>query len=120
LVMTHRSDCSGNQPDTYGKRIARDGSGNLYVASGTNPKGAYPDIYINRLVPSASQRGDANADLAVNVGDVIYIINFVFKGAPAPTINERGDANCDQMTNVADAVYLINYVFKSGTPPRCL
>jgi hypothetical protein len=120
LIMTHRSDCPGSRPDTYGKKIARDGSGNLYVVSGTNPQGASPDIYVNRLSPSASARGDANADLAVNVGDVIYIINYVFKGAPAPTINEHGDANCDQMTNVADAVYLINYVFKSGTPPRCL
>lgn len=120
LIMTHRSDSPGSHPDTYGKRLVRDGGGNLYVASGTNPKGVYPDIYINRLVPSASQRGDANADMTVNVGDVIYIINYVFKAATAPAINEHGDANCDQMTNVADAVYLINYVFKGGTPPRCL
>jgi hypothetical protein len=63
--------------------------------------------------------GDANNDGQVNVGDAVYMINFVFKGGPAPKPYPicSGDANCDCLANVGDAVYLINYVFKGGPPP---
>jgi len=63
--------------------------------------------------------GDANGDATVNVGDAVYIINYVFKGgAPPPNLNE-GDANGDCGVNVGDAVYLINYIFKGGPEPVC-
>jgi len=63
--------------------------------------------------------GDANADANVNVGDAVYIINYVFKGgAPPPNLNE-GDANGDCGVNVGDAVYLISYIFKGGPAPVC-
>ncbi len=61
--------------------------------------------------------GDANGDGAPNVGDAVYLINYVFKGGPAPDPLEAGDANCDGSSNVGDAVYLINFVFKGGPQP---
>jgi hypothetical protein len=61
--------------------------------------------------------GDANADEEVNIADGVFIINYVFKGGPAPDPLESGDANCDGENNVADAVYIINYVFKGGDAP---
>ncbi len=63
--------------------------------------------------------GDANGDEQVNVGDAVYLINFVFNGGPAPNPIESGDENCDGQTNVADAVYLINYIFRDGLGPCC-
>jgi hypothetical protein len=62
--------------------------------------------------------GDANDDAQVNVGDAVYLINFVFKGGPAPAPLCVGDANADDGTNVGDAVYLINFVFKGGPAPK--
>lgn len=61
--------------------------------------------------------GDANSDRQANVGDAVFIVNYVFKGGAAPNPIEAGDANCDAQTNVGDAVYLINYVFKDGPAP---
>jgi hypothetical protein len=63
--------------------------------------------------------GDANADLAFNVADAVYLINYVFKGGPAPVpyATCSGDPNADCAVNVADAVYMINYVFKGGPAP---
>lgn len=63
--------------------------------------------------------GDANRDENIDVADAVYLINYVFKGGPAPDPIEAGDANCDNDSNVADGVFLINYVFKGGPEPVC-
>ncbi len=63
--------------------------------------------------------GDANGDGDVNVGDAVFLINYVFKSGPAPVPLEAGDANWDGDVNVADAVFVINYVFKGGPAPEC-
>ena len=63
--------------------------------------------------------GDANHDGAANVGDAVFLINYVFKGGPEPFYLNEGDANFDCAANVGDAVYLINYVFKGGPGPQC-
>jgi hypothetical protein len=61
--------------------------------------------------------GDANGDGVVNVADVIFLINFIFRNGPAPDPMESGDANGDGTVNIADAVYLIAYIFFGGPPP---
>ncbi|MCP4566859.1 MAG: hypothetical protein GY841_04675 [FCB group bacterium] len=61
--------------------------------------------------------GDANGDEVINVGDAVALINYVFKGGPAPYPLEAGDADCNEAVNVGDAVYLINFVFKGGPEP---
>ncbi|MCP4568294.1 MAG: hypothetical protein GY841_12015 [FCB group bacterium] len=69
------------------------------------------------VVDGEYSRGDANADDDVNVGDAVYVINFIFKGGPPPEPIEAADANCDGKVNVGDAVYLLNFIFKSGPQP---
>ncbi|MCP4570440.1 MAG: VWA domain-containing protein [FCB group bacterium] len=61
--------------------------------------------------------GDANADGTLNVGDAVYLINYIFKNGPTPIPLCIGDANGDGAINVGDAVYMINYVFKGGPSP---
>jgi hypothetical protein len=63
------------------------------------------------------RRGDANSDGLTNVGDVVFLINYIFKGGPAPAFSQLGDASCDAMVNVGDAVYLVNFIFKGGSAP---
>jgi hypothetical protein len=64
--------------------------------------------------------GDANGDEAIDVGDVVYLIAFVFKGGPPPGMLCEGDVNGDGQVNVGDAVYLINWMFRGGPPPVCM
>ncbi len=62
--------------------------------------------------------GDCNGDGNIDVGDVIYLINYLYKMGPAPNPMESGDTNQDGEVNVGDVVYLINYLFKNGPPPE--
>jgi len=63
--------------------------------------------------------GDANGDWLVNVGDAVFLINFIFKGGTRPLYPAwRGNVNGDGNTNVGDVVYLINYIFKNGPAPQ--
>ena len=63
--------------------------------------------------------GDANNDGSVNVGDAVYIVNYVFKGGVAPPCRAEADANADTAVNIGDAVYIINYIFKGGPHTIC-
>ena len=66
---------------------------------------------------AAFRHGDDNADGDVNVSDVIYEINFLFKGGPKPIPPEVGDVNCDNDHSVSDVIYKINFLFKGGPKP---
>jgi hypothetical protein len=61
--------------------------------------------------------GDDNGDGKITVSDVVYEINFLFKGGPAPVPYKAGDVNCDGKETVSDVVYKINYLFKGGPKP---
>ena len=70
--------------------------------------------YVNT---AAFMHADDNADGKITVSDVVYEINYLFKGGPAPLPPEVGDVNCDNKHTVADVVYKINYLFKGGPLP---
>jgi hypothetical protein len=54
----------------------------------------------------------------VVAADIIYLVNFVFKGGASPCpIEAAGNVNCDAGVNAADIIYLVNLVFKSGPGP---
>jgi hypothetical protein len=62
--------------------------------------------------------GDANSDLTVSSADIVYLVNYLFKGGPAPNPLWKGDANGDCTVNISDTVYLVAYLFKGGPPPH--
>lgn len=60
--------------------------------------------------------GDVNFDGAVNVGDVVYLVNHVFKSSSPPVVPNWADVNADCVINVGDIVHITNYIFESGSP----
>ncbi|UCB52662.1 MAG: dockerin type I repeat-containing protein [Candidatus Zixiibacteriota bacterium] len=66
-----------------------------------------------------SDRGDATGDGVVNIADVMYMINYLYRSGPPPASFEAGDANCDDDHSLLDIVFLINYLYKGGPPPGC-
>lgn len=65
------------------------------------------------------QLGDANGDQTVDVGDVVFLVNYLYRNDTAPDPIEAGDANCDGIVNVGDVVYLVSYLYRNGPPPAC-
>lgn len=64
--------------------------------------------------------GDANGNGSVDVGDAIYLLNYLYKGDSPPScdpITDCGDVNLDEVVDIGDAIYLLNYLYKSGPPP---
>ncbi len=70
------------------------------------------DITLERVIV-----GDLYLDREIDVKDVIFLINYLFKSGPALSSLRSGDVNCNEAVDISDLVYLINYIFKSGYPP---
>ena len=61
--------------------------------------------------------GDVNADGVIDIGDVVYLINYLYRFGPAPTPLWVADVNCDGVIELGDEVYLVNYLFYGGPAP---
>jgi hypothetical protein len=68
-------------------------------------------------MPYFDLKGDVNLDMKVSISDVVYLINYLFKGGPAPSFPSLADVDCSGEINVSDVIYLINYLFKGGSAP---
>jgi hypothetical protein len=63
------------------------------------------------------QRGDSNGDSHFDLSDVIYPLNYLFRGGPVPPCLEASNANGDGALDIADPVWALNYLFLDGPPP---
>ena len=63
--------------------------------------------------------GDADNSGSIEISDVIYLINYLFRGGPEPIPWIAGDSNNDNKLTISDVVYLVNYLFKGGPKPSC-
>lgn len=61
--------------------------------------------------------GDATSYSTIDIGDVVFIINYLFRNGPEPCPYHSADTNCDGEVNIGDVVCLINYLFRGGDLP---
>jgi choice-of-anchor B domain-containing protein len=102
-------DCNGNGSDDS-VDIASGGSTDLN-ADGIPDEcggGGCADPFI---------RGDANADLALDISDAIRILSYLFSAGIAPSPLESADIDAGGAIDIADAVQLLGYLFSSGAAP---
>jgi hypothetical protein len=64
--------------------------------------------------------GDVKGDHVVELGDVVWLLTYLFKGSSPPVCPlNRADTNSDGIIDIGDAVVLLNYLFKAGDRPEC-
>jgi uncharacterized delta-60 repeat protein len=98
------------------RAIALDSFGNVYVTAYSYGIGSDWDYATIKYAQKIC--GDANLDGVVDIGDIVYLINYVFYGGSVP--EGECDVNNDGIMDIGDIVYLINYVFYGGVEPNCL
>lgn len=74
------------------------------------------ELYI-AVTETPFMSGDVNGDGSIELGDAIYLLNYLYKDGPEPVYPDAGDVNCDGAIDLGDAVYLLNYLFKDGPAP---
>ncbi len=123
--------------DPLGKYVfgfGEDEGGELYLltSGALNPNDTAGQVF-RISVPSGCCNGDGlrgNVDDMtgpggeVDVADLSYLVDFLFRGGPNPPCGEEG--NVDSMTgpggpiDVADLSYLVDFLFRGGpNPPAC-
>jgi hypothetical protein len=79
------------------------------------------DCECTRSCESDCVPGDANCSGAVDIDDVVWIIDFIFGGGVPCDAGCCMDANGsggDIPVDIDDAVYLISYIFLHSSPPQ--
>lgn len=63
--------------------------------------------------------GDANHNGMLSIGDVLYILNYIFNQGPAPECLDEADVNGNNSVNVADAQILLSNIFRGISNETC-
>jgi hypothetical protein len=102
--------------------IDADGSGQLAVGGidtiRDEQDGSTFVIQIRRVGAASGdfRRGDTDGSRAVNITDMIRILNFLFAGGPAPTCQDTADTDDSGGLNITDGIYGLNFLFAGGRP----
>ncbi|PKK83070.1 MAG: hypothetical protein CVT49_10580 [candidate division Zixibacteria bacterium HGW-Zixibacteria-1] len=78
-----------------------------------------PDQSAGFITSESNMCGDVNGNGSINILDVIYIINYIYKGGPPPTDTLAADVNNSGNINILDITYLISFLYKEGPDPVC-
>ena len=93
------------------------------LVNGANAASAVYDSVIANCCEGV--RGNLIGDMkteGITVADIVYLVNFLWKGGPEPPCwNEANvNASTDMSVNVADAVYMVRWLWQGGAaPPHC-
>lgn len=49
----------------------------------------------------------------------IDLLNYIYRGGPAPDPLLSGDTDCDGRVNIADPIYIVSNIFRGGPPICC-
>ena len=55
----------------------------------------------------------------LNILDVSYLINYLYKNGPEPCVLNAADVDCSENLNILDASYMVNFLYKNGPEPNC-
>jgi len=63
------------------------------------------------------KNGDADRSGNINILDVAYDVNYLYRNGPAPDPVVAADADCNGKINILDVSYIISYLYRNGPKP---
>jgi len=92
-------------------------TGQIYSVRFIASDGVLADTELVVIKVIGCRFGDANSSGVINVADIIYIVQFIFNGGPAPNPLCNADADCSGIVNINDVVKTVQYIFSGGPAP---
>ncbi|MCB2230797.1 trypsin-like peptidase domain-containing protein [bacterium] len=94
------------------------------IVSSNDPDSPEIIVPVQLTVSSGPQYvcGDINNNgEGPDLSDLIYLVNYLFLGGPAPQVLAACNVNGSVDTNpdLSDLIYLVNYLFNGGPAPNC-
>lgn len=113
----------GNESLTIAAREGLQGSGQgvnnvTTIDGGTVEFACTAPIHLEFVdIGRYAQGGDANSDARIDLSDVIFLVNALFRNGPFPSCQAAADANDDRMLDLSDAMFVIAYLWQGGPAP---
>ena len=107
----------GGTETTYTDSVGKQGIYTYRVIANIGLNSAPSEPCTVEIAQPRFLRGDANADRTVDLADVVFTLNALFRGGPQPPCRDAADANDDGRIDTSDTVYTIDFLFRDGPPP---
>ncbi len=104
--------------DWFYAATLQEGENNFTVTSKDAFKNQSVPTQINITYdPNSYTCGDVDNSGAIDVSDIVYIIQYIFNDGPAPSPLISADVDLSGSVDVSDAVYFVQYIFNDGPAP---
>jgi hypothetical protein len=91
---------------------------NHLIFTTTEPKGYNPQFAMGDFLVIEYWPGDVNFDGKVDIIDVVFLLNYLFKDGPLPPHPISADVDsANKVIDIQDVVYLLSYLFLNGPTP---
>jgi hypothetical protein len=97
--------------------LTEDYSFTIRCTDSDSPASVDERVYSMSVVGINFTRGDCDGSGEIDIDDVVFLVNYIFSGGPAPDPFVAGDVDCSDDIDIDDATYLIAYIFSGGPPP---
>jgi len=61
--------------------------------------------------------GDADGSGLVDLGDILFLVNYLYKAGLEPNPPSSGDPSNDCTIDLTDILFLVNYLYRGGPAP---
>ena len=94
-----------------------DGDGDLDAIAAAMGGNVGSTVYMNRCAARPFRRGECNGDTNINFGDVLFLLDYLFKSNQTLSCQDAADVNDDGSNNIIDVFSLLVYFFNGAVAP---
>ncbi|MCH8027390.1 MAG: S8 family serine peptidase [candidate division Zixibacteria bacterium] len=76
-----------------------------------------PIVFVGSISSKEIIRGDANYDDKISVSDLVFLIDFIWRGGPGSVTVQSLDMNFDYKIDTKDITYLVDFICRGGPAP---